>query len=50
MANQSQLEKIKDKIQQAIEKISEALDEWLNQQRPQRQTIPVSVDRPVRRK
>ncbi len=42
--------KIKDKIQQVIEELGQALDEWLNKQRPRPKPIPIPVDPPVRRK
>jgi len=50
MTNQDQLNLFKEKMRQTLEKLGEALDEWLNKRRPQTQPIPVPMDRPARRK
>ena len=50
MATQNKSKKFGEKVQQALEKLGEALNEWFNKQRPRRQTLPVPVDRPVRKR
>lgn len=50
MAKQDKLEQIREKIRQTLEKLGQAMDEWLNGRRPQPQPIPVPVDRPLRRR
>ena len=50
MADQGKARQIEQKIRQALEKLGEALDEWLKRQRLQPQPIPVPVDRRYRRK
>jgi hypothetical protein len=44
--------KIKEKIRQTLEKLGQALEDWLDRQRPQPQPapIPVPVDRPYHRR
>ena len=47
MANQDKASEIREKIQQAIEKLGDAMAEWLDKQRPQNQPVPVPIDRPT---
>jgi hypothetical protein len=50
MADAQKAGGIQDKIRQALERLGEMLDEWLNQSQPARQPIPVPVDRPTRKR
>lgn len=50
MADTRKANEIQEKIRQALEKLGDALDEWLNQRRRAAQPIPVPVDRPLQRR
>ncbi|MCB0193103.1 MAG: hypothetical protein KDJ65_14260 [Anaerolineae bacterium] len=45
MADQGKSKSVQEKIREALEKLGEALDDWLAGARPQPQPIPVPVDR-----
>ncbi len=46
MANKNRAREIEEKIRQALEKLGQAVDEWLDKQNPRLQPIPVPVERP----
>ena len=50
MADKKKASEVQEKIRQVLEKLGEALDEWLQKNRPAVQPVPVPVDRPYRRK
>lgn len=50
MADAQKAEGIQEKIRQALEKLGDLLDEWLNQGQPAPQPVPVPVDRPYRKR
>ncbi|HXV43913.1 MAG TPA: hypothetical protein VEC96_12680 [Anaerolineae bacterium] len=50
MADQSKARQIEQKIRQTLEKLGEALDEWLKKRQLQPQPIPIPLDRPYRKK
>ena len=50
MADKNKARQIEEQIRQALDKLGEALDEWLGGQRLRPQPIPVPVDRPYRQK
>jgi len=50
MADSRKAQGIQEKIRQALEQLGELFDEWLNQNRPARQPVPVPVDRPFRKR
>jgi hypothetical protein len=50
MVDQNRVKQVGEKIRQTWERLSEALDAYLNRQRLQPQPIPVPVDRPYRKK
>ena len=50
MADTHKANEVQEKIRQALEKLGEALDEWLNNRRRATRPIPVPVDQPYRRR
>ena len=50
MSDQKKAHQLREKIRQTLEKLGEALDEWLNRQRLQPRPIPIPVDRPYRKR
>jgi len=49
MADKNKASEVQEKIRQVLEKLGQALDEWLNQAKPATQPVPVPVNRPYRR-
>jgi|GEM_PF-2471415 len=47
MTKQSKKNQLREKIRQALEKLGQALDEWLP--KPRLQPKPIPIDRPYRR-
>jgi len=50
MADRKKADSVQEKIRQVLEKLGEALDDWLNRTQPVPRRVPVPVDRPYRRK
>lgn len=50
MAKPNKTHQLGEKIRQTLEKLGEALNEWLTQQRPQPQRVPIPIDRPYRKR
>lgn len=50
MADSKKADSVQEKIRQVLEKLGDALDDWLNRTRPAPRRVPVPVDRPYRRK
>jgi hypothetical protein len=49
MAKPNKVHQLQEKIRQTVEKLGEALNEWLTKQRPQPQRVPVPIERPYRK-
>ena len=45
MADKGKSKSVQEKIREALEKLGEALDDWLAGSRPHPQPIPIPVDR-----
>ena len=50
MADQKKTDSIQDKIRQTLEKLGQALDEWLAQNGLKPQPVPIPVNRPDHRR
>ncbi len=50
MADNNKAKQVEEKIRQALEQLGqaleEALDSWLNKQRPALRPVPIPIDRP----
>jgi hypothetical protein len=50
VADQNKAARVREKIQEMLEKLGEALDEWFRQPRLKPQSVPIPVDRPHRKR
>ena len=50
MANSNKASQVEEKIRQALEKLGEAMNEWLTRQGLKPQPVPIPIDRPSQKK